>query len=82
MFEGRIIKCVRRMTKEEAAEEYWEFGLHGAPIAIDLDDGTTIYPSQDPEGNSNGWLFAKNKDGVAINVMTKQEIANYESARG
>jgi len=78
MFEGRKIKCVRRMTEEEASEEYWDFGRHGAPIVIDLDDGTTIYPSRDPEGNDHGWLFAKNKEGEGINVLTKAELARYQ----
>lgn len=54
---GKRIIAVRNMTEEEAADEGWTFGRHGAPTVIVLDDGTRVYASRDPEGNGPGALF-------------------------
>ncbi len=58
---GRTIVKVRRLTDEEA--EYYGWESRGT-LAIELDDGTVICPSQDDEGNGPGAFFAKkgNKD--------------------
>ena len=45
--EGRKIVKVRKLTAAEKKRESW----YGDGVAIDLDDGTVIYPSSDEEGN-------------------------------
>ena len=49
---GRTIKVVRYMTSEEAKESGWS----KQPLLIQLDDGLTIIPLQDDEGNDGGSL--------------------------
>ena len=56
---GREITAVRSMTDEELADNAWGGRRGGAPIALELDDGTVLYPSQDPEGNGPGALFGE-----------------------
>ena len=61
---GKKIVAVRQMTKAEVDAEGWYSGT----TAIELDDGTLIYPSQDDEGNDSGALFGKDKDGQMVRV--------------
>ena len=63
---GRTIKSVRPMTVEEMESEGWDY-WHGSrtPPVIVLDNGDTIYPSADDEGNGPGALFGK-QDGKAV----------------
>jgi len=59
MLEGAIVVKVRRMTQEEMKAEGWdEDFIHGRPVAIDFDNGMTVYASSDSEGNAGGELFA------------------------
>jgi len=61
---GRKIVDVRPMTEQEMKDEYWpESRANGPAPVLVLDDGTLLYPSQDPEGNGPGALFGKGKDG-------------------
>lgn len=50
---GRTIRAIRYMTEVEAGDMDW----HDAPIVIQLDDGTFLWPSADDEGNGAGALF-------------------------
>lgn len=56
--EGREIASVRRMTEEEVEGELWTEGT----VALELDDGTVLYPSRDLEGNGPGALFGDDGD--------------------
>ncbi len=39
-------------------ENGWHTGsIHANPPVFELDDGTLIYPSADPEGNGPGAIF-------------------------
>ena len=49
---GKKIASVRYMTSEEAKESGW----CKQPLLIQLDDGLTIIPLQDDEGNDGGSL--------------------------
>tara|TARA_B100000427_G_scaffold309301_1_gene298225 strand:- start:209 stop:475 length:267 start_codon:yes stop_codon:yes gene_type:complete len=49
---GKKIQTVRYMTSEEAKESGW----CKQPLLIQLDDGLTIIPLQDDEGNDGGSL--------------------------
>ena len=49
---GKKIQIVRYMTSEEAKESGW----CKRPLLIQLDDGLTIIPLQDDEGNDGGSL--------------------------
>lgn len=61
---GRRITEVRPMTAAEVEAEGWYETIHGVPTALVLDDGTVLYPSQDPEGNGGGALFGVGSDGL------------------
>ena len=50
---NRRIVSVRYMTDAEVEEMAWE----GRPLVLLLDDGTTLYPSCDNEGNAAGALM-------------------------
>lgn len=52
---GRAIVRVRPMTPEEAIELAWD--PSDRPAVIELDDGTLMFASCDPEGNGPGALF-------------------------
>lgn len=58
MDEVKVVS-IRKMTKAEMKREYWEGFKPG--IAIDLSDGTTLYPARDEEGNGPGALMGYNK---------------------
>jgi hypothetical protein len=67
--EGRTIVAVRKMRAAEAKREGWRLDTaHGAPPVLVLDDGQTIYPSQDDEGNGPGALFGAYK-GTMFRVL-------------
>lgn len=51
---GKKIKNIRPMTKAEQKREDW----FTQSTVIVLEDDTLLYPSQDPEGNDAGALFA------------------------
>ena len=48
---------VREMTKAEQEREGWD----SPAIALVLDNGVVLYPSQDDEGNGCGALFGVDK---------------------
>jgi hypothetical protein len=54
VFNGKTIKDVRPMTDAEMDREGW---AGDRPTAIELLDGTVLYPSEDPEGNGPGVFF-------------------------
>lgn len=54
---GARVTAVRPMTAAELEAECWSTRIGGQPVAIDFDDGTTLYPACDPEGNGPGALF-------------------------
>ena len=55
---GKKIKNVRNLTKKEIEAEGWYNGT----TAIELEDGTLLYASQDDEGNGAGAMFGKKGD--------------------
>ena len=62
---GRKIVQVRWMTKEEADESYWDY----QPVILILDDGTSIFPMSDDEGNQAGSLYHCGAEQSTIPVM-------------
>lgn len=60
--EGQTIENIREMTDEEIEREGWRVGRHGKPMCLELEDGTVIFPSMDPEGNGPGELFGYDPD--------------------
>lgn len=71
MLEGRTIENVRRMTDEELESEHWHHYRGSTPLVLELDDGTKVYPSKDPEGNGPGALFGENEDGEKVRFGLK-----------
>jgi len=59
---GRRIVEVCYMTASEARDHGW---CH-RPLVFKLDDGTTLYPAQDDEGNDGGVLMGEDPRGVAL----------------
>ena len=52
---GRKIVDMREATSAEMAEYAWE---HERPaVVLVLDDGSTVFPSRDSEGNGPGVFF-------------------------
>lgn len=70
---GKEIVDARKMTEEELEREGWRMPrLQEDPVALELDDGTIIYPSRDPEGNGPGSLFGFGPGGPPFSVHVKQ----------
>ena len=63
MKEGAKITKIRNMTKIELSNEGWtDYHLaNDYIVALELDNGTVIYPSRDFEGNGAGVFFGYNK---------------------
>jgi len=55
---NQTIKEVRYLTPEEAETLEW----HGRCIVLILDNGVSVYPSMDDEGNGAGSLFTTSPD--------------------
>jgi hypothetical protein len=58
---GKRIKRVRMLTPDEVRSQDW--GRRDEVLAIELEDGTLIFPAMDYEGNGPGALFAKDDRG-------------------
>ena len=71
--EGLRITGFRPMTVEECEERYWPSDKWSRPIAIELEDGSFIYPSRDPEGNGPGAFFIVDTDGSESRVVVNEE---------
>ena len=56
---GRRIVEVRYLTDEECRHLMWSF----AGVVLVLDDGATVYPAKDGEGNEAGALHGVAGDG-------------------
>lgn len=70
---GRTIECVRPMAEQELRHMYWpSHPRDGAPPVIELDDGTVLFPSMDPEGNGPGALFGTTETGDEFIIMPKE----------
>ncbi len=62
---GRTIKSIRYLSDEEREELGW----FRSAIVLTLDDGTSIWPSADDEGNDAGALFTTNDNMPTIPVI-------------
>lgn len=62
---GRRIFKVRYMTKKEAEDIGWE----NRAVVLVLDNGISIFPSMDDEGNNAGAIFTTDKDLETIPVF-------------
>lgn len=65
--EGKTIAEVRTMTNEEMEQEGWEHYREKPPVIV-LEDGTKLFPSQDPEGNGPGALFGVSSRNTPITI--------------
>ena len=78
MKEGTKITKIRNMTEQELSNEGWN-DYHLADdniVALELDNGTVIYPSRDYEGNGAGVFFGydkKSKKAFALTPVTEEE---------
>lgn len=62
---GKKITGIRYITEKEAEGLGWD----RRPIALELDSGIIIFPSQDDEGNGPGALFTTDKTLNTIPVI-------------
>jgi hypothetical protein len=55
---GRRIVAVEALDRQQAIALGFDDHMLGAnpALALRLDDGSTILPTSDPEGNAPGWL--------------------------
>lgn len=65
---GRTIVAARPISPAEAELEGWDFRLEGCAVLV-LDDGSTLYPSADDEGNGAGRIFGINPEGESVYVF-------------
>jgi hypothetical protein len=56
---GRTIKAVSYMSPKESKSA----GFMRRPVAIELDNGTIVFPQADDEGNDGGALVCVHSDG-------------------
>ena len=75
---GTKITKIRNMTKIELSNEGWtDYHLaNDYIVALELDNGTVIYPSRDYEGNGAGVFFGyekKSKKAFALTPVTEEE---------
>lgn len=68
---GLSIVNVRTMRPGEMNAEGW--GGMAPPPVLELSDGSTLYPSRDPEGNGPGALFFSDADGYAVLAVHGKE---------
>ena len=78
MKEGTKITKIRNMTKQELSNEGWnDYDITDDNIvALELDNGTVIYPSRDYEGNGAGVFFGydkKTKKAFAITPVEEEK---------
>jgi hypothetical protein len=52
------------MSPAELKMFYWNNGSSGVGMVIELDDGSALVPSCDPEGNGPGHLFLEKTETV------------------
>ena len=75
MKEGTKITKIRNMTEQELSNEGWN-DEGDYIVALELDNGTVIYPSRDYEGNGAGVFFGydkKSKKAFALTPVTEEE---------
>lgn len=75
-YEGKKIVEFRRMTEEELEREGWDTPRYDNPPVLVLDDGSTLFPSRDEEGNGPGALFGTEPDGTPIYAFPPTEDAD------
>ena len=58
MLVGASVSNVRKMTQGELSAHSWDDNRGFNPVyVVELDNGVTLYPSRDGEGNGGGVLF-------------------------
>ena len=62
---GRTITAVRYMSSEEMDELGW----YRSGIVLTLDNGLSLFPSRDDEGNDAGALFTTSEEMPTIPVI-------------
>lgn len=73
---GLKVTNVRMMTIDELTNECWDDCSSHYAVVLEFEDGSKIYASSDPEGNSPGCLFGVTKDGEEITISTLEDIQN------
>jgi len=71
---GRKITGIRQLTEEEC-QQIWGMpaSMSDMPLTIQLDDGSELVPSSDPEGNGVGALFYFNSKGEGDVLIPPQD---------
>jgi len=65
---GQRIVAVREMTNEELEREGWQAHDWQSTVVLELEFGTILYPSADPEGNAPGTIFGIDADDTAFSL--------------
>tara|TARA_Y100001972_G_C7597689_1_gene299520 strand:+ start:528 stop:773 length:246 start_codon:yes stop_codon:yes gene_type:complete len=78
MIEGQKIKKLRNITKKELKREGWDLNnkFDFIPV-LELENGVTVFPSRDSEGNGGGKLFGSNpKTKSDFHVIPEESMHN------
>ena len=62
---GRKITSIRYVNRKEADAFMW----YKRPVALHLDNGVWVFPSQDDEGNDGGALFTTDEKQGCLPVL-------------
>jgi hypothetical protein len=61
---GMRVTAIRPLTQKELTKQCWDHG--DRCMALEFEDGTLVYASQDEEGNGPGSLFGNDPKGAGF----------------
>jgi len=72
-FEGKKVVRVRYLTAAECQTMGWD----EAPLVLQFDDGSLLFPSRDPEGNGAGCLFGQGPNNKELTIPALRPKREY-----
>jgi hypothetical protein len=78
MLVGATIANVCKMTAEELDAHGWDDNRGFKPVyVIELDNGVSLYPSRDYEGNGGGAIFGLDENNEKCFTICERESPNH-----
>ena len=75
MLVGAKVANVRKMTQGELNAHYWDDNRGFSPVyVIELDNGVSLYPSRDDEGNGGGVIFGVTHNEECFSVCERKVV--------
>lgn len=66
---GKRLVDIRPMTKDEIDDQCWPDKFYNKPIALEFEDGTTIFAARDGEINGPGVFFGTTSDHKSFRIQ-------------